>query len=75
MATGLKYRTKEAVQHRKELKEKSNMPKKANTGSTRLPLPTRYTALLEKESEDQQKAGPENTPKLPPIYITDVTNI
>jgi hypothetical protein len=36
----------------------------------------RYTALLEEESEDkQQKAGPENTPKPPPIYITDVQNI
>jgi hypothetical protein len=36
----------------------------------------RYTALLEKESEDQQqKAGPENTPKPPPIYITDFKNI
>jgi hypothetical protein len=35
-----------------------------------------YTALLEEESEDKQhKAGPENTPKLPPIYITDVKNI
>jgi hypothetical protein len=35
-----------------------------------------YTALLEEESEDQhQKAGPEDTPKPPPIYITDVTNI
>jgi hypothetical protein len=29
-----------------------------------------YTALLEEESEDkQQKAGPENTPIPPPIYI------
>jgi hypothetical protein len=36
----------------------------------------RYTALLEVESEDQQqKAGPENSPKPSPIYITDVTNI
>jgi hypothetical protein len=35
-----------------------------------------YIALIEEESEDQQKkAGPENTPKTPPIYITDVTNI
>jgi hypothetical protein len=30
-----------------------------------------YTALIEEESEDQQqKAGNEHTPKLPPIYIT-----
>jgi hypothetical protein len=36
----------------------------------------RYTALLEEGSEDQQeKDGPENTPKPPPIYITDVKNI
>jgi hypothetical protein len=35
----------------------------------------RYAALLEEESEKQQKAGPENTPKPPPIYITDVKNI
>jgi hypothetical protein len=35
-----------------------------------------YTALLEEESEDQQqKASPENTPKPPPISITDLTNI
>jgi hypothetical protein len=35
-----------------------------------------YTPLVEEESEDQQqKAGPENTPKPPPIYITDVKNI
>jgi hypothetical protein len=34
-----------------------------------------YTALLEEESEEQQKADNENTPNPPPIYITDVTNI
>jgi hypothetical protein len=34
------------------------------------------TALLEEESEDQQqKAGSENMPKPPPIYITDIKNI
>jgi hypothetical protein len=72
MTTGLRYRTKEADQHKKKVEEKPSMPKKANTGSTKLPLPL----LLEEESEDQQqKAGPENTPKPPPIYITDVTNI
>jgi hypothetical protein len=75
MTTGLKYRTKEPDQHKKELKEKPNTPKKANTGSTKLPLPI-ASHLLEVESEDQQhKAGPENTPKPPPIYITDVANI
>jgi hypothetical protein len=36
----------------------------------------RYTALLEEESEDQQgKVSPENKPKSPLIYITDVKNI
>jgi hypothetical protein len=35
-----------------------------------------YTALLEEEMEDQQhKASPENTPKSPPVYKTDVKNI
>jgi hypothetical protein len=67
MTTGLKYHAKEADQYKKELKEKPNMSKKANTGST---------ALLEERNEDQQqKAGPENTPKPPQIYITDVKNI
>jgi hypothetical protein len=32
----------------------------------------RYTAILEEESEEQQKAGNENTPKPPPVYKTDV---
>jgi hypothetical protein len=40
MTTGLKYRTKEAGQHEKELKVKLNVLKKVNTGSTKLPLPT-----------------------------------
>jgi hypothetical protein len=40
MTTELKYHTKKAEQHKKELKEKPNTPKKANTGSTILPLPT-----------------------------------
>jgi hypothetical protein len=40
MTTGLKYRTKEADLHKEELKENPNTPKKANTGSTKLPLPT-----------------------------------
>jgi hypothetical protein len=36
----------------------------------------RYTALLKEESENQQhKAGPENTPKPPPKYISHVKNI
>jgi hypothetical protein len=39
MTTGLMYNTKEEKQHKKELKEKPNTPKKANTGSAKLPLP------------------------------------
>jgi hypothetical protein len=36
----------------------------------------RYTALQEEKSEaQQQKAGPENMTKPPPIYITDIKNI
>jgi hypothetical protein len=36
----------------------------------------RYIAMLEEESEDQQRrAGPENMKKPPPIYKTDVKNI
>jgi hypothetical protein len=40
MTTGLKYHPKEKDQHKKELKEKPNTPKKVNTGSIKLPLPT-----------------------------------
>jgi hypothetical protein len=40
MTTWLKYRAKDTDQQKKELKEKPNTPKKANTGSTKLPLPT-----------------------------------
>jgi hypothetical protein len=40
MTTGLKYHTKEADEHKKGLKEKPNMSKKVNSGSTKLPLPT-----------------------------------
>jgi hypothetical protein len=39
-------------------------------------ISNRCTALLEEESKDQQqKAGPENTPKPPPVYITDIKNV
>jgi hypothetical protein len=39
LTTGLRYCTKEADKHKKKLKEKSNTPRKADTGSTKLPLP------------------------------------
>jgi hypothetical protein len=35
----------------------------------------RYTALLEEESEEQQKASYKNTPKHPLIYITNTLQI
>jgi hypothetical protein len=34
------YHTKEVDQHKKKMKEKPNTPKKANTGSTKLPTAT-----------------------------------
>jgi hypothetical protein len=53
-----------------KLKETANTQKKANTGSTKPPLPNRYTATLEEKNEDQQhKASPDSMPKPPPIYI------
>jgi hypothetical protein len=42
--TGLMYRTKEADQHKKELEEKPNTPNKANTDSTKLPLPALHSS-------------------------------
>jgi hypothetical protein len=54
MASGLKYRTKEAEQHKKELKEMTNTPKRANTGSTKLPLPIATQLYWKRKSEDQQ---------------------
>jgi hypothetical protein len=76
MTTGLKYRTKEADQHKKKLKEKPNTPKKANTGSTKLPLPIATQLYWKRKvGYQRQKAGPEITPKPPPIFITGITNI
>jgi hypothetical protein len=43
MTTGLKDNTKED-QHKKELKEKPNMPKEANTGSTKLHFQTLHSS-------------------------------
>jgi hypothetical protein len=65
----------EEDQYKMKLKEKPNTPKKivpTNQTSTS----NRYTTLLEEENEDHEhKACPENTPKPPPIYLTDVKNI
>jgi hypothetical protein len=70
MTTGLKYSTKEADQHKKKhAKESEHWLNQTSTSSP-------YTAVLEEEFEDQQqKAGPDNTPKPPSTYITDVKNI
>jgi hypothetical protein len=69
---GLKYRTEEASSTQEETEREAKQTKKANTGSTKRPLP----ALLDEESEDkQQRAGPGNMPKPPPIYRTDDKNI
>jgi hypothetical protein len=56
---------REAI-HTKESKQWFNQTSTSNC----------YTALLEEECEDRQhEAGPENMPKPPQIYITDVPNI
>jgi hypothetical protein len=76
MTTGLRCLTKEADQHKKELKGEATHAKKNQHWLNQTSTSNCYTALLEEESKDQQqKAGPENTPKPPPIYITNVTNI
>jgi hypothetical protein len=50
--------TEREVKHAKESENCLNQSSTSN----------HYTALLEEEGEDQQqKAGPENTPKPPPI--------
>jgi hypothetical protein len=69
MTTGQKYNTKEADQHQKHVEENEHWLNQTSTSN-------RHTALPEDESEDQQqKAGPENTPKPPPIDIADIKNI
>jgi hypothetical protein len=71
--TTVSYKRRRSTQDRtdKEAKHGKQSEHWLNQTSTS----NRYTALLEEESEDQQKAGNENTPKPPPIYITDITNI
>jgi hypothetical protein len=58
-----------------ELTKKANTSKKSEHWLNPTSTSNSYTTLLEKESEEQHKAAPENTPKPPPIYITEVTNI
>jgi hypothetical protein len=64
--TSTEDETEREAKHTKESKHWLNQTSTSN----------RYTALLEEESEYQQhKAGPDNTPKPPPLYITGVKNI
>jgi hypothetical protein len=66
-----KYYTKEADQHKMKLKEKDKEHRLNQISTSNC-----YTAVLEEGSQDQQqKAGPENIPNPPPIYITDIKNI
>jgi hypothetical protein len=74
MTTGPKYHTKEADQHKKKIKEAKHVKENEHC-LNQTSISNRYTALLEERSEDQQqKEGPVDTPKPPPIYITDDTN-
>jgi hypothetical protein len=58
-----------------KLKQKPNTAKKANTGSTKLPLPIDTQLYLKRKLKtNNTKIGPENTPKPPPIYITCIKN-
>jgi hypothetical protein len=75
MTTGLKCHTKEADQHKKKQREAKHT-KESEHWLNQTSTSSDYTALLEEESEDrQQKAGIENMPKPPPIYITHIKNI
>jgi hypothetical protein len=74
--TGLKYDTKEADQHKKELEENSNTAKKANTGTTKLPLTTATHRYWKSEVKtNSRKLILRTRQKPPPVYITDVKNI
>jgi hypothetical protein len=56
-------------------KRKNKHAKESEHWLSQTSTSSRYTALLEEESEDQKKkAGPENMPKPPPIYIADFQN-
>jgi hypothetical protein len=60
----------------KENEKEAKHAKESEYWFNRTSTSSLYTALLEEGSKDQQqKAGPENAPKPPPVYITDVKNI
>jgi hypothetical protein len=76
LTTGLRYRKERGRSSQEETQRETKHAKQSEHWPNQTSTSNRYTALLEEESEDQQqKAGPENTPKPPAIYITDVTNM
>jgi hypothetical protein len=63
ITTGLKYRTKEADQH-KGIEREAKQTKESEHWLNQTSTSNRYIALLEEESVDQQqKADPVNMPK------------
>jgi hypothetical protein len=73
-STKVSYKIGRSTQEQTETEAKHT--KESEHWLNQTSISNRYTALLEEESADQQhKASPENTPKPPPIYITDVKNI
>jgi hypothetical protein len=56
-----------------ETERETKRTKESVHGLNQSSTSNRYTALLEEESEEQQhKTGPNNMPKPPPIYITQL---
>jgi hypothetical protein len=69
---GLQYQANEVDLLKEKPQEKLNSSK--TMGSNPTSTHNHYSALLEDESEDQQQITDlGNTPKLPPIYVSDVT--
>jgi hypothetical protein len=72
--TKVSYKRSRSTQERTEREAKH--AKQSQHWLNQISTSLHYTALLGEKSEDQQqKAGPENTPKPPPKYITVTTNI
>jgi hypothetical protein len=68
MTAGQMYRTKEADQQGERTEREAKHAKESEQWLNQTSTSNRYTALLEEESEDQQKkAGPENTQKPPTL--------
>jgi hypothetical protein len=59
-----------------EAPRQAKLIKESDHWLNQTPACNHYSALLEDESEDQQQTtDPRNTPKPPPIYVSDVTAI